>query len=310
MRRARSVLIVVTAVVVVWFLGCAAIGVFAVEGALHLPHLRLTDQDQIRAKSIADLNDAAFTDARMTASDGVTLRAWVIRAREGNGTVVMLLHGQGDNRAGMLGPAELLVRHGYSVLLPDARGHGESGGAITTYGVLEAEDIRRWFEWLQKNESPRCIDGLGDSMGGAELLRSLDAERRFCAVIAESSFATFREAGYDRLGQSFGAGAWVGRTVLRPALFAGLIYVRARYGIDLDQANPAKAVDGAAVPVLLVHGLADTNLPARHSEQIKAASPRVSLWEPNQADHCGASKAEPAEYERRVVRWFDEHQRP
>ena len=31
-------------------------------------------------------------------------------------------------------------------------------------------------------------------MGGAELLRSLDAEGGFCAAIAESPFATFREA--------------------------------------------------------------------------------------------------------------------
>lgn len=64
----------------------------------------------------------------------------------GNGDGVILLHGQAANRANMLGNADLLLRHGYAVLLPDARAHGESGGPIATYGVVEASDVRRWYE--------------------------------------------------------------------------------------------------------------------------------------------------------------------
>jgi hypothetical protein len=220
---------------------------------------------------------------------------------------VILLHGLGDNRTGMLGPAEMLLRHGYSVLLPDARGHGESGGAIGTYGVLEADDVRRWFDWMRKEQAPHCIDGLGDSMGGAELLRSLDAERGFCAVIAESPFATFREAAYDRIGQQFSTGSWLGRTLLRPVFPFGVVYARMRYGVNIAEANPARAVAGSQVPVMLIHGLSDSNLPVRHSEIIRAASPRVMLWEPEGADHCGASTVAPVEYERRVVGWLEEH---
>jgi len=228
---------------------------------------------------------------------------------DGNGNDVILLHGQGDNRAGMLGPAEMLLRHGYGVLLPDARAHGVSEGRIGTYGVLEAEDIRRWFEWLARSDSPHCIDGLGDSMGGAELLRSLDAENGFCAVIAESTFATFREAGYDRLGQQLSTGSWLGRSVLRPALALGMAYARLRYHTDFRKADPANAVAGSHVAVLLIHGLADTNLPPRHSEIIKARNAAVVLWEPAGAGHCGASSATPVEYERRVVGWFSSHAR-
>lgn len=147
-------------------------------------------------------------------------------------------------------------------------------------------------------------------MGGAELLRSLDAERGFCAVIAESPFATFREAAYDRLGQQFSRGPRLGRTVLRPAFYAGLLYARARYGVDLEKADPERAVAGSSVPVMLIHGLADTNLPVRHSEMIKAGSPSVVLWEPKGAEHCGASTSAPAEYERRVVGWLESHHHP
>ena len=307
MKRARRIGIFASAGLSVWLLPCAIIGVVAVEGALHPVRLPISVEKERLARAVARANDASLTDVEVRADDGTILRAWSLRPASGNGDAVILLHGQGDNRAGMLGNAEMLLRHGYAVLLPDARAHGMSGGLIGTYGVLEADDVRRWFDWLRLSESPHCIDGLGDSMGGAELLRSLDAEHGFCAVIAESAFATFREAAYDRLGQQFYTGPWLGRTLFRPALIFGIAYARMRYGIDLRRADPARAVAATRVPVLLIHGLADTNLPPRHSETIKAGNMTVALWEPASADHCGASSAEPMEYERRVIGWFSGH---
>lgn len=89
-----------------------------------------------------------------------------------------------------------------------------------------------------------------------------------------------------------------------------MTYARLRYEVDFRKANPASAVAATHVPVLLIHGLADTNLPPRHSEMIKAGKAAVVLWEPLHADHCGASSAEPVEYERRVIGWFAEHDFP
>lgn len=310
MRRTRSFAIAFGATLAAWLVVTGAIGVIAIEGATHLRRAPVTAGVEIGARSLANQNHATLADVEIIAVDGAALRAWYIRPPAGNGDAVILLHGQGDNRAGMLGPGLMLLRHGYSVLLPDARGHGISGGDIGTYGVLEADDIRRWFDWLKKNESPRCIDGLGDSMGGAELLESLTVESHFCAVVAESPFATFREAAYDRLGQQFSTGSWLGRTLLCPALAAATEYGRLRYGIDIMRAEPARAVAASHVPVLLIHGLADTNLPPRHSEMIRAANPSVVLWEPAMANHCEASSAEPEEYERRVVGWFGGHDFP
>jgi pimeloyl-ACP methyl ester carboxylesterase len=90
---------------------------------------------------------------------------------------------------------------------------------------------------------------------------------------------------------------------------AGRLYVKVRYGVDLGQASPAKSVAASHVPVLLIHGLADTDLPPRHSEMIKAGNPAVALWEPAGAEHCGASVVAPEEYERRVIGWFEGHDR-
>jgi uncharacterized protein len=207
----------------------------------------------------------------------------------------------------MLGTAEMLLRYHFSVLLPDARSHGESGGTIATYGFFEADDVRRWSEWLARAERPRCAYGIGDSMGGAELLSSLGAGTSFCGVIAESTFSSFRSVSYERLGQAFHTGPWLGKSLLRPAVEVALIYARIRYGAGLAQVSPARAVALSAVPVMLIHGLADTNLAPSNSEQIRQANPRVALWEPPTAGHCGASSANPGEYERRVLDWFATH---
>jgi dipeptidyl aminopeptidase/acylaminoacyl peptidase len=148
-------------------------------------------------------------------------------------------------------------------------------------------------------------------MGAALLLESLPATPGFCAVVVESPFANFREASYDRLAERLGAGAWLGRTLLRPAVETGFLYARWKYGLDLEQASPENAVAASSVPVLLIHGLKDTNLPSRHSEMILARNknriPALELWEPARAMHTGAAAAEPEEYERRLIGWFESH---
>lgn len=242
------------------------------------------------------------------ADDGLHLRAWLIRPVVRNGDAVIILHGQADNRSGVLGIADVMLRHCYTVLLPDSRGQGLSEGNLVTYGVREAGDLRHWFDWISQSEQPHCIYGVGESMGAAQLLQSLMVEPAFCAVVAECSFATFREASFDRIGQQMGAGSWVGRVLFRPVVEFGLLYARWKYGVDLAQASPEKVVAGSRTPVLLIHGLKDNNLPPRHSEAIFAKShghnPNVVLWEPPQAGHCGAFGAEPEEYERHLIGWL------
>jgi uncharacterized protein len=236
--------------------------------------------------------------------------AWLIQPQHGNGNAVILLHGLGDNRLGMIGYAQLLLADGYAVLMPDSRAHGESGGDLATYGIIERHDIRRWFEWLDQTTHSACIYGLGESMGAAQLLQSLAVETHFCAVVAESSFSSFREIAYDRMGQRFATGPWVGRTILRPVVEIALLIARFRYHIDLTQASPEDAVAHTHVPVLLIHGVVDSNIPLRHSLRLVANHPELSLWQVPGADHCGAMSVAPQEFGRRVVGWFDAHKVP
>ena len=294
-------------VVAAWLVVCTVVGVVTADWALHPMRRAPTQADVEHAEAIAARDHASLADVQVTADDGVTLRGWTLRPVTGNGDAVILLHGHADNRMGMLSYADLLLRHGYAVLLPDARAHGESGGDLATYGLREAGDVRRWFDWVEKTESSRCIDGLGNSMGAALILESLRTTPGFCAVVAESPFADFREASYDRLGEWAGAGPWIGRTLMRPAVEAGLLEARWRHGIDLEQASPENAVVGSRVPVLLIHGKKDEKLPAYNSEEIQAHNSAIVLWEPAKAGHCGAVGTEQEEYERRLIGWFGSH---
>jgi fermentation-respiration switch protein FrsA (DUF1100 family) len=256
---------------------------------------------------MAQKHDSEMIDADIVGADGTALRGWVLRPQQGNHDFVMLFHGLSDNRMGMIGYAELFVNHGYSVLLADARAHGVSGGEIASYGLMEAVDVRRWVDWVPEHDHPSCIYGFGESMGAAQVLQSLSMEERFCAVSAESSFATFREIAYDRVGQAFHIGPWLGRWALRPLVEVAFGYARWKYGLDFEKVSPDHAIATSRVPVLLIHGQEDGNIPARHSRKIAEDDPAVMLWIVPGADHCGAISLASKEFERRVVGWFVEH---
>jgi hypothetical protein len=276
--------------------------------ALHPYSHRVTPSEERNAKEAAQADHVEFRDVEITAADAVVLRGWFMRPPEPNGDAVILLHGVSDSRMGTYGYGKWLVQNHYTVLLPDSRAHGSSGGELATYGLKEADDIHRWVDWIETNEHPHCMFGLGESMGAAQLLQSLPHEPRFCAVVAESPFATFREVAYARFGQRFDTGPWLGRTFFRPTVDVGFLYVRFRYGLNMERASPEQAVVGVKTPVLLLHGLDDKNIPPYHSDLIQAWNPSsIVVWKVPGAGHTGAHQAAPQEFDQKVLGWFSAH---
>ncbi len=299
-RRFRWLIFVVSLYGAVCVIG----GVYLADGTLHPAPRELTNEDVAGVQAAVKAQGAELSDVSITTPDGVTLRAWLIRPAHANGNAAVLLHGLGDNRLGMGGYAQLLLAHGFTVLLPDARAHGASGGPLATYGLLERNDIRQWVQFLAVAVRPQCVYGMGESMGAAELLQSLDSGAPFCAVVAESPFSNFREIAYDRMGQPFGLGPWVGRTVLRPVVEIAFLRAQWKYKLDMGQVSPEDSVARSQVPVLLIHGEIDSNIPVRHSRAIHALSPKTVLWEVPGADHCGTLSVAPQEFEKQLLGWF------
>src|ERR1051325_716526 len=298
---------IILSCVIAYFLLCILAGIVIADFSLKLPRLPLRHKQAIAATVLHDFH-VELQDVTIIAADGATLKGWFVHPREYNGNAVILLHGITDNREGVAGYGGLLLKHGYAVLLPDARRHGESGGDLATYGVKESDDIHRWVSWIYAHDPPQCVYGFGESYGAALMLQSLAVENRFCAVAVESPFSTAREMSYERISGPLHLGPWFGRTLGRPAIWSAVVYAHLRYGVDLLQPNPLEAVRHSAVPVLLIHGDADRNIAPRHSQLIAAAAPRhVELWLVPHAGHTMAWSVAHSEFEGHLLRWFASH---
>jgi uncharacterized protein len=299
-RKASRVLFVL----LLYLAFCTVAGIYLADGALHPPRRTLTEQETVAFRQSVGALHGQLRDVAITSGDGIALRGWMVTAPHPNDEAVLLLHGLGDNRLGMTGYAQFLLEHGFTVLLPDARAHGNSGGSVATFGLLERKDITQWVEFFRAQTRARCVYGMGESMGAAQLLQSLSSGAQFCAVIAESSFSTFREIAYDRMGQPFHLGPWVGRTFLWPVVEIAFLRARSKDGLDMDNASPQDSVARKHVPVLLIHGEVDSNIPLRHSRLIHERAPTTVLWEVPGADHCGALSAAPDQFKRVLLTWF------
>ena len=254
------------------------------------------------AQSMARETGATWESVKVQAADGISLDAWLFRPPSPNGSGVILLHGVSDTRMGMSAHADFLLRAGYTVLLPDSRGHGASGGSTFSYGVQEADDIHRWADLLMARPGIHRLYGMGQSMGAAMLIQALPREPRFRALVADCPFSTFEAVAYDRLMQSglpFLA-AW-------PLTQAGFLYTRLHYGVDLHQASPAAAIRATHTPVLLIHGMNDANIPIWHSRELHALNPTsTQLWEVPGADHTQSLATAPVAYQARVLAFLQQ----
>ena len=89
-----------------------------------------------------------------------------------------------------------------------------------------------------------------------------------------------------------------------PALYGGLVYARARYGLNLNGTSAVEALRHTHTPVLLIDGLKDSRTPIAHSRRMAQASGKIQLWEVADAGHCGAFGAAPMEFQTRLLAWF------
>jgi len=277
--------------VVVMFVGAAG----AADVALHPPRRPVALVCPCLAHSKCD-------SVAISGRDGVSLRGWFYVPDVRTGKAIILFHGVGSNREDMVPLGALFLKHGYSVLEPDLRGHGESGG-IVTYGVLEAGDTSAWVDWLERTGHASGIYGFGASLGAAVLLEALEHETRFRAVVAESSYFDFRSAADERIARLLPSGT---KWVAGPFVESGMLWARWRDGVDLRDASAADGLRFSATPVLLIHGLADERTSPENSRRLAALRTGVELWLVPGSHHADAWATAQTAFETRVLAWFGE----
>jgi uncharacterized protein len=247
-----------------------------------------------RAFVPADRVGARHENVSFTTSDGLRLRGWYVPSK--NGAAVISFPG----RKGTQKPARLLARHGYGVLLFDRRGEGESDGDPNGWGWNGYRDVDAAVRFLRNRPDvePDRIGGIGLSVGGEMMLEAASKSRGLKAVVSEGA----GERSYHELLDMTGRGKWLALTSYAP-LSAGI-------ALFSNDAPPPSLKDLvrriAPTPVFFIYGEhgqdGERNL---NPTYYKAAAQPKAIWEVPGSGHVGGIDAQPKQYERRVLGFFD-----
>jgi dienelactone hydrolase len=284
-------------VVVVGTLLFTALVLMIVGPAVLATNVPPTDIEEVPADRGLDAQDVTFrTD------DGVDLAGWYVTSS--NGAAVVVRHGAGSTRSDVLAEAEVLARHGYGVLLVDARGHGESDGDAMDFGWNGDADTSAATRWLaaRPEVDPERIGVLGSSMGGEEAIGAAAADARIRAVVAEG--ATGRTADDKTwLSEEYGARGWAQEQIewVQYALTDLLT------AADRPRAlrDAIRAADRTPFLLITAGAVDDEGHAAAH--MAAGLGDRVEVWTVEGAGHTDGLAVDPAGWEARVVGFFDEH---
>jgi uncharacterized protein len=239
----------------------------------------------------ADLG-AAYENVELTTSDGLRLKGWYIRSR--NGAAVISFPG----RAASQKRAKMLARNGYGVLLFDRRGEGESEGDPNLFGWQGERDVHAAVAFLQRQPDvdPERIGGIGLSVGGEMMIEAAAESNALKAIVSEGASG---RSVRDELANP--GGAWqeligTGVATLATAVFTS----------DLPPADLQSLVPKISAATFFVYGERGQHVekPANDAFYAAARGPK-EIWEVPGSTHMGGIDAQPADYERRVVGFFD-----
>jgi fermentation-respiration switch protein FrsA (DUF1100 family) len=187
-----------------------------------------------------------FEDLHLQTSDGIRLHGWYIPAAQPRGTV-LFLHGNAGNISHRLDSVQMFHRLGYSTLIFDYRGYGNSSGTPTEQGTYRDAEAA-WRYLTEQRHIPSChIVLFGESLGGA-VAAWLATSRKPAALVIASGFTSVPDLGQQ----------------LYPYLPIRWL-ARIRY-------DTRKYLKSVTVPVLIAHSPQDDIVPFEHGRALFAAA--------------------------------------
>ena len=142
--------------------------------------------------------DSIFKTVFFKTKDSIKLEAWYIEADSSKGTI-LLFHGHGGNKSGVIKESESFHKMGYNTLLVDFRAHGNSGGNTCTIGYDETEDVKLAYDYI-KNKGEKNIVLWGISMGASTITKAVkDYQLNPNKIILEMPFGTIKDAVIGRV---------------------------------------------------------------------------------------------------------------
>lgn len=203
-------------------------------------------------------------DVYRMSEDGLKLHATWFPAGDA-GRIVICFHGYtSQGMSDYIGLSDYYMKRGFCMLLVDERAHGDSEGDYIGFGCLDRMDALGWIEWvLEKCGTDVRILLHGTSMGGATVLMAsgLQLPPQVKGIVSDCGFTSAKEVFTHVLHSMYHLPAF-------PMIQIASLVNRRKAGYGLDDCNAAREVRKAKVPILLIHGDADTFVPCSMCEKI------------------------------------------
>jgi hypothetical protein len=195
---------------------------------------------------------------QITSEEGLNLVGYYLAAGSPTSKTVILAHGytsQGHDMESFAWFYRDIL--GFNVLMPDARGHGQSQGDYIGFGWHERKDYVLWIQ--------RIIDKLGDdvqialhgiSMGGATVMMVSGEElpSQVKVIVEDCGYTSAYEELAYQLKRMYKLPPF-------PILPATSVVAKLRAGYSLYEASALKQVEKTHLPVLFIHGDDDRFVP-------------------------------------------------
>ena len=250
-------------------------------------------------KRTPEVFNLKYEDVSFKTSDGLTLRGWFIPSNHSK-AVIIVGHGYPFSKSDVLSFAPFLHKR-YNLLFFDFRYFGDSDGRYTTVGWKEQKDLLAAVSYLKtrKDIDPNKIGSLGFSLSASTMLMTKSDIK---AIVADSPYANLD----NMIEQSYRI--FPGFTKL-PFTFITKILAKIVLGLDTKEVSSENSIKNLGVPVLLIHGEKDSQIPVENSKTLYEASNKslTELWLVKGADHGYSHALNTEEYEKKVLDFFDKH---